>query len=59
MTSDQDRFIQFGGQLFHAWQNSAQEMALIVFGVVLVASVLAGTALSIWIFRGGLARRAS
>jgi len=59
MASDQDKFIQVGGQLLHPWQNSSPEMALMAFGVVLVAAVLAGTALSVWIFRGGLSRRLS
>ena len=57
MHSDQDKFLQIGRQLWHQWQTSAHEMALIIFGVVLVAGILAGTALAIWIFRGGLSWR--
>jgi hypothetical protein len=57
MTSDQDKFIQVGGQLLHQGQNSAEEVVLIIFGVLLATAMLAGAALAVWIFRGGLSRR--
>jgi hypothetical protein len=56
MTSDQDKFVEATVQAVHQWQTASVEMAWAVVGAVLMAGVLSGVCLAIWIFRGGLSR---
>jgi hypothetical protein len=56
MASDQDKFLEATVQAVHQWQAASVEMAWVVVGGLLIAGVLSGACLAVWIFRGGLSR---
>jgi hypothetical protein len=56
MTSDQDKLVEVIAQAAHQSQTASVEMAWVIVGSLLIAGVLSGACLALWIFRGGLSR---
>jgi hypothetical protein len=55
-TSNQDKFVKVLTQELHQWHSSSSDVALFVVGLLLLAAVIGGTCLALWIFRGGWSR---
>jgi hypothetical protein len=56
MASDQDKLVEVIAQAVHQLQTAYMEMAWVNVGGLLMAGVLSGACLALWIFRGGLSR---